>query len=391
MKVCFVTSNIFSIGGEQRVVSVIASELQKNGYDVTILCKENSTSIDYNLYNLNKSVKIQFMRKRTFSEKVIRAINLLLIRINNKLGIFKNNPKILEKIICDKSSKKIIEENVKKEKYDVVIGVAGYFSLLVASIECNNIKKIGWQHSSFDAYFNNKYRYYWNQKELFKKLIPKLDKYIVLTDYDKKKFDIEWNIKCTKIYNPKSFSTEKQSNLDRKNFLAAGRFIYAKGFDMLIKSFKIFSKENKEWNLKIVGDGEERKKLIKLIKENELQERITLYPFTDDIQKYFQTSSALLMPSRWEGMPMIMLESLEMGVPIIAYDIPVVKEIIKDNKEGYVVEKNNIEKYAETLGKFVKNEENIKRLGKNAKIKSNEFSINVIFEKWKELLISVMK
>lgn len=389
--ICFVMTTPFVVGGEQRVVSVISSLLQENGYNVTILCKYKSP-INYNLYNLNKDVKIEFMRDRTIGEKIQRAISLLLIKINNKTGIFKNKVNVLQKIVCDQSSRKIIKEKIEKGNYDIIIGVAGYFSLLVASIKCNdNIRKIGWQHSSFDAYFNNKGRYYWNQKELFKKLIPKLDKYIVLTNYDRKRIKDEWNIESTTIYNPRSFSTKEKSKLNKKQFLAAGRFTYAKGFDMLIKSFKIFSEKNKEWNLQIVGDGEEKEKLVKLIEENKLQNRVILHPFTNDIKKYFRESSALLMPSRWEGMPMIMLESLTMGVPVIAYDIPVVKEVIDNKNDGMIVEQGNIEEYARALEIFISDEENIKEMGIKAKEKSEQFSYEKVLKDWKKLLSNMEK
>ena len=59
-----------------------------------------------------------------------------------------------------------------------------------------------------------------------------------------------------------------------------------------------------------------------------LEVRFIVKSFTNNIKDYFLNSSVLLLPSRWEGMPMIVLESLEMGVPIISYDITAVKPLI---------------------------------------------------------------
>ena len=69
-------------------------------------------------------------------------------------------------------------------------------------------------------------------------------------------------------------------------------------------------------------------------------------PFTSDIQHYFLKSSVLLLSSRWEGMPMIALESLEMGVPIVAYEITAMREIVDNYREGIIVEKFDTSKFA---------------------------------------------
>jgi len=387
MKICFVMATPFTVGGEQRVVSVVASLLQNRGNQVTIICTDGKTPINFDRYNLNKNVKIEFTKNKTIIRQMIKKTKAVLLKINKITGILKNRTSILEKLICDNADKKGVQEILEKGKFDVAIGVAGYYSLLLATIKCaTNTKKVGWQHNGFEAYFRNKNRYYWNQEELFKKLVPRLDNYIVLTNYDKQRIKEEWMIDCSTIYNPKSFETEKIATCEEKNFFATGRMVYAKGFDILIKSFKIFSEKNKEWNLKLVGEGEENEKLINLIKEYNLEDRIDLCQFTDNVQEYFLNSSALLMPSRWEGMPMIMLEAFEMGVPVIAFDIPVVKEVITNGQEGFVVEQGNIEKYADALIEFVKDESKIKEMGENAKKLSEKFSYDRIINEWEIMM-----
>lgn len=387
MKICFVMSTPFTLGGEQRVVSCVASLLYEQGNEITILCTDNKTPINYKMYNLNENVKIDFIKEKNIFSKFIRKFASVLNRINKKTGIFKNNVFILQRIVCDNYTRKKIKNKLEKENYDVIIGVAGYFSLLISTIECNkSIKKIGWQHNSFEAYFRNKQKYHWNQEALFKKLVPKLDAYVVLTNYDRNRIKEEWDIECTTIYNPKSFNSEKVSKLEEKTFLAIGRYVYAKGFDNLIKAFKVFSETNEEWNLKIVGDGEEKEHLIDLIKNYSLESRVELCHTTNNVQKYFLQCSAFVLPSRWEGMPMVMLEALEMGVPIIAYDIPVVKEIIKNGQEGVIVEKENIEKYANALKEYVKDDEKIKKMGEDAKIASMQFTHENIYKEWEKLI-----
>ena len=70
-----------------------------------------------------------------------------------------------------------------------------------------------------------------------------------------------------------------------------------------------------------------------------MQNRIFLHGNVDNIADKMLNSSALLLSSRWEGMPMVVLEALECGLPVIAYDISAVKPLIANEVEGFVVEK----------------------------------------------------
>ena len=220
-------------------------------------------------------------------------------------------------------------------------------------------------------------------------MLPKLDYYIVLTKYDEEKIKQEYGIKVLTIHNPVSFISEETSKLTNKQFLAAGRFTYTKGFDMLIESFKIFSKFNKDWKLVIVGEGKEKKQLQNQIKNYNLQDRIRIDSFTDDIKKYFLNSSTLLLSSRWEGMPMIVLESIEMGVPVIAYNIIAMQEIFEDAQAKILVSQYDINEYANAMLKVANDDEYRKKLGKNAKERSRLFSKELILKQWEDLLKSI--
>lgn len=388
MKICFITNELFSLGGAQRVLSVLANNLVQD-YEVHIAWTSNNPTIDRSLYGLNPKIRLHNNRN-LYSKK---PINKILRGLNKVTGIF--NKEIFEFTFKEIAYPKKLREEyinyINNNNYDLVIGVGGYFSLILGMISDKvKAKTIGWQHNSYEAYLENRYRYYWNEDILFEKYIPKLDRYIVLNNYDKEMFKKEKNIECQVIYNPRSFNSKEKSKVNKKQFLAAGRFNHQKGFDLLIESFNTFSETNDDWKLVIVGEGKEKLKLIEKVNKYKLGDRIIFENFTNNIKEYFFNSSVLLLPSRWEGMPMIVLESLEMGVPVISYDITAVEPLITNGKEGIIVNKFDKEAFAIAMGKLANSFDLIKDMSSECKSKAKEFDMENIKIKWVKLIEELM-
>ena len=389
MKICFVVDNIFNLGGIQRVVSVLASKLAEEN-DIDVLCLNKRCKVDRSLYNISEKVNVQIEGKLLNNNKLTKLYSLIIRSVNKRSNLI-NKQKFIGLLTQAYYPKEVQDKFIayfNYKKYDVIIGVAGYNSLLLAIISDKlNAKTIGWQHNSYDAYLQTKERYFWHQDLLYNEYIPKLDKYLVLAEYDKMMFLKENNIESIVMYNPRSFSSQIKSDVCKKQFLAAGRFNHQKGFDLLIDSFYEFSKKNNDWNLLIVGEGEERSKILEQINKYKLNDRISVEPFTDNIKQSFLDSSVLLLSSRWEGMPMIVLESLEMGVPIISYDITAVEALIDNKKEGLIVEKFDAEKFAVAMHKISESYEMRCKLSINAIKKAKQFDVSNIVEQWNQLFI----
>ena len=100
------------------------------------------------------------------------------------------------------------------------------------------------------------------------------------------------------------------------NYVSVGRLTHQKGFDRLINNLKI--KPNIEWSLTILGEGEQRPELESLIVKNGLQSRVKLLGKVENPWAYIATADFLILPSRWEGLPNVVLESLALGAPVLA-------------------------------------------------------------------------
>ncbi|MBX0283279.1 glycosyltransferase family 4 protein [Ligilactobacillus salivarius] len=381
MKICICVGTISGIGGIQRVITLFANELAKK-HEVTISSYDTPEILSNSVYKLDKSINfVEFPKNKIASNILYRIVRKILSKIVR-------NDKYLEKIDFPKFMRKKLVTFFNQGDYDVVIGVAWYHSLLLAMVAPEiEAKTIGWQHNSYNAYFCTPKRYAWKKDGLFKKYLSNLDAYVVLNETAKEKVDANFGINSTVIYNPKSYVSKEKSDMKNKVFLAAGRMAYAKGFDTLIDAFRIFAQENSDWKLLLVGDGEELPAIKDKIKEYELEKRILTPGKTDDIKKYFLQSSVLLLPSRWEGMPMIVLESLEMGCPIVAFDIDAMGPLVTDGIEGLIVKnKQDANAYAQAMLKIAENQALRDQMHQAAIQKSRQFSVDKIVSKWEEIL-----
>lgn len=385
-KLCFLMDSIFSIGGVQRVTAVIAGALSKD-YDVTIVTFDKPEKKDLSLYQLaDYPIKYQFISYPDVSpikDKMCKTYSYLYrkflpkCRLTSDLYAHSSFPwERLEALT------KVLQE----ENYDVIIGVHAFLAMRLATIKkgLGHTKVIGWIHNSFDAllkegspYLGTELRYHYGRQ------LQKLDEVVVLYQQDADMYDKAFEFRPSAIYNPLTLKPGKRSDGQQKKFLAVGRFSPKhKGFDLLIQAFALFAQKNQDWKLDIVGDGPEKEQLEHLIVESDLAERIKLHPFTNDIQTYYSSSSIYVLSSRWEGMPLVLVEAMSHGLPIVASDLPTCQEVLGDF--GLYFKNGDIQDLAQRLEDAThidwqyKSDEAIKI--------AQRFNIDQIAGQWKQLI-----
>lgn len=385
MKVCFVYSSIFTLGGVQRCITNLSNYLVEKGYDVTIICCDNNTNIDRKMYNLNKSIKVIFFKESL----IIRLINLYrkpFVYLNNKYGVFKNNLLILKKIYYPYFHK--LKNTIEIENPDIIISSATYFNALLSFLDVGCRLKIGWQHSSYFFYFDSEG--YKNKDAVVKKMFNELDSYVVLTDDDKFKIKNNLGYDIVRIYNSINEFPTENGKFKFKKFIAAGRLSKEKRFDLLIRNFFEFSKNNNDWTLDIYGDGSEKDNLQKLIDDLKLNNRVKLCGYCSNIIDKYLESSIYCMTSSSEGFPMVVAEAMSCGLPVICYNIPAMREII--NKDcGFIVDEGNHNDFIDKMLLLSSNKNLYENLSKNAKEKSRDFNIKKIGSEWIELFNSLIE
>jgi glycosyltransferase involved in cell wall biosynthesis len=116
--------------------------------------------------------------------------------------------------------------------------------------------------------------------------------------------------------------------------LAVGRLAYQKAFDILIRAFSIVRK-NRPVRLLILGEGNKRPALEFLIKQLGLEQDVNLMGFVQNPYSYMARASLFVLPSKWEGLPTVLVEAMYLGVPIVATDCPGgSREILRDGQFG---------------------------------------------------------
>jgi len=118
-------------------------------------------------------------------------------------------------------------------------------------------------------------------------------------------------------------------------YVMIGRFTKQKGHDIAIRAFGRM--QDLPWQLTIVGDGPLKKTLEDLVRSLGLTERVTILPSTHDIPSVFATHDVLLMPSRWEGLGIVIMEAMASGRLVIGSNTGGIPELIRHGETGYVV------------------------------------------------------
>ena len=335
-RICFVVDSIFSIGGVQRVTAVIAKELAKK-YDVSIITFDKPEQLNTSLYNLNESKitykYVSYPKVGKIKYYICKACSWLYLKIQPRskwcsdLYAHSSYPSELRNVLLSE---------LQLGQHDIIIGVHAPLAARLATLkkQLPGTKCIGWLHNSYEALFGEKSHYYIGVKRRrhYVYQFRKLDDVVLLCNHDAKSYyDYDPQFKPTVIYNPLTLIPAEVSKGTSKRFLAVGRFsLKHKGFDLLIKAFNICAKDNKNWHLDIVGEGPEEDLYKSLIKEYKLEERITIHPFTNNIQAFYSDAQIYVLSSRWEGFGLVLVEAMAHGLPVVSSDLPTSLEIMGD-------------------------------------------------------------
>ena len=377
-KICIYMDSIYSLGGIERVVTSLCNKLISD-YDITIVCQYNAKNkVNYNLNNKIKVVIID--NSLLYIDKIIffpiRTIRFLISKFKIK-NVFTNKVMNFDYKVFKKHR---LINFFNNQKFDYILSEGLNNNIYLSKIK-NRINSpiIGCWHSNYDNYFDGSHEV----KDILSSM-TKLDKTIVLSKHDAAQVKKYYNIDVNQIYNFISNDQVDKSSLKNRTFLAVGRYDKIKGYDRLIKLFNDFYKTNNDWNLLIVGEGSERHNLQKIIDDLNLNNCVKLTGKTNDVEKYYKDASIFLMTSYGEGFPMVIVEAMKYGLPVVAYDIPVLHEMLPN--DDFIISQDDSKKFVNAMIELVEDEKLRNQIGIINSKKCKDFYEDKIIKQWKEIL-----
>ena len=378
-KIVYCTPALYMAGGVERVLTLKANYFAEHcGYDITIILTEGKDKpffypLSDKIKVINLDVNFEELWTCSFIKKVIVYLK--------KQRLFK----------------KLLTSELMRIRPDMTISLLRREINFLTSIK-DGSKKIGELHVNRANYRNFEGNESNVIKNLFAKLwmknlvghLRKLEKFVVLTEEDKSQWQELSNIEV--IPDPLSFHTDTVSPLTSKRVIAVGRYVYQKGFDLLLDAWSIVEKQCRDWELTIYGQGE-RDPYEQLIDELMInRNRCHLYGPTSDIKQEYLNSSVFVFSSRFEGFGMVLVEAMSCGLPVVSFDCPCgPKDIISNNTDGILVPNGDVEKLADSLLYFINHEEEIQHFSINAKVKSKQYSLDVLSLRWINLFGTLME
>src|SRR5690606_9157382 len=301
--------------------------------------------------------------------------------------------RIMSFFFKQKKHRRLLESHLKSLRADIVVSMFDNDVGFVSKIKDGSKKVVEIHFSRFKRLqYGRKGLMGWIDKvrsgrDL--KIVKRYDRFVVLTEEDKNYWGALDNIVV--IPNANSFESDEKSSLMHKQVIAVGRYDYQKGFDDLIHIWKRVISEAPGWKLNIYGHGPLKEVFEALIDGLGLQESIELAAPVRNIKEAYLNSSILVMTSRYEGLPMVLLESQVCGVPMVSYMCKCgPKDVIKDGQNGFLVEEGNQDQFAEKLLLLMKDDVLRKRMGLAAIDNSKNYGEEKIMQRWISLFEGLM-
>lgn len=362
-----VVVSAMNLGGAQRVVSILCDHWSQNGYKVTLICTYTGEKSDH--YQVNKNVTLRYLSNSPLFSRS-KPFNL-------GWKLFQ-----LRKLIKSLDPEVVISFLTR-------VNVASAISTLGMKSSLIICERTWTPFASLNSTF------YWLYRILFKNV----DKIIVQTDKSKTWLechfpDNEISVIPNPVVYPLPLDFERSVNPNntlpkqRKVILASGRMHKYKQFDLLIRAFSQIKDKYPQWDLIILGDGEERLKLSQMIDALSIGNRVYLPGSVGNIADWYLRADLFILSSSVEGFPNVLLEAMVYGLPCISFDCDTgPRDMIQDGENGILVEPEEKELgLLKALDAMISNPELRNEVSNNSKLLRDKYSVVNIMKKWDEVL-----
>ena len=372
MKIIYCTHSTYNPGGMERVLLNKVTFLSKlPGWEVSVVTTDQHQRPPF----------------YPFPEKVRMTDLGINYSEDNDKGTWK---KIVGYLRKRKEHKRKLTVLLERERPDIVVSLYPSESSFIPEIK-DGSKKVLELH--FNKYFRLQYgrsgiigwidRWRTRQDE---RIVRRFDKFVVLTNEDRGYWGNLPNIEV--IPNAAMHVSDRYSDVENKRVIAVGRLDYQKGFDRLIQAWQRVQSMGrfKDWTLDIFGQGERQEMLQQMRNKSGLQSTARINRPTKQIGEEYVKSDLLVMSSNYEGFPMVMIEAMACGLPVVSFDFKCgPKDIIRQGENGLLVHNGDVDGLADAMMEVMADDDYRKMLSENAKAVVDTYSEQAVMARWLHL------
>lgn len=274
-----------------------------------------------------------------------------------------------------------LKKHISENYYDkIIIHNMGKLTLLCALLPENQRKKmVSLEHVSFisrPSYV----------RVLCRMLYKKIEQIVVLTNNDSNEFKrIHSNVCVIPNFSPFEISIE--GKISSKEIVAIGRLTDQKNYIHLLKAWKIIENNLHDWKLNLYGEGEQKNDLEKFISDTQLK-NVYLKGVSSDVSQIYLKSDFFVMSSKYEGLPMVLIEAQSFGLPIVSYDCPFgPSDVVKDGYNGILVKNQNIDQLASGILTLAQSPDLLLKYSANSKENAEKYQAENIVLMWEKMVL----
>lgn len=355
MRISFVILDITRCYGTERTTTLLANKFVEQGHEVSILSvfKEK----DRPGFSLNDKVMVDYLIQEPYTHKK----SVLFI-----------GKQYIKAIIA-------LRKHYQHNPQDVIIGQA--------FLVCFFLWISGYARQAF-ACEHYKYGLYNRPIRTFRNWMYRhFKKVITLTDCYAKEYEYH-GVKTKVIPNMLPFSIVDNIHTNNtKKIISAGRLQPEKGYDLLLQALKPVFTKYPDWSIDIYGEGNDRAMLEKLRDDLGLLPNVRFLGFSSNIHKAYLEASFYVMSSRHEGFPMVLLEAIACGLPVVSFDCPSGPAALLKDEAGLLVEPENIPALSDAIIRMIEHPELREAYAKKGLQVALGYTPDAIYRKWQALFI----
>ena len=341
MKIAYCIPGTHNSGGMERVLANKANYLAARGHEVIVITTDQRGHAPF--FTLSSRIKCRDL-----------GINY---EANNGSSIFQ---KLVQYPYKQFLHRRRLATTLREVKPDITISMFGHEVGFLP-----NMKDGG--HKVLEIHFSKFKRLQYGRKGLWamadrwrtmrdERIVKRYERFVMLTEEDCGYWGNPSN--GVVIPNASSFANIYTDYTRRKPIvLAVGRITYQKNFEDLVDIWHMLAGKANGWELHIIGGGD-KTSLENRIKKLGLDDSVKLLPPTDNIGDAYREASILAMTSRYEGLPMTLIEAQTFSLPIVSYACKCgPKDVVTDGIDGFLTSEGNKEEFAKRLYELIGNKE----------------------------------